>query len=542
MPYCIPFTDNETRGLIYFHLRAASYMTQTKSRRKKTKKVSVPLAVMDFVKLKELPRNVGPSSADSDTRRFKAYRKRLEESCGVGTDVNAMCFSPASESSQLAVACGSRVQLLELGFSSVTEMASWSKHKNIVTSIAYRKDGKLLIAGDGDGSANIYDVSITKGIIRRLRGHDGAIHALSFCGNGTRVATGGQDQTVKIWDVPTGQVQLSLQGHTDSVRAIAAVGENTIVSAGADGELIQWDIRGSGDKLAEVSHGSPIERIALFDSGALLFSIGGGNCRLWDVASMKEVKDMGSVKHTKPVTCAVVSKCGDFLATSSFDMTVKISRISTWEVVTSFSHQNAITSMAWKGNDLVYGTEAGTWILRQRRITSGPEVEGAQESHISTKTDETRYYRTIDVSPSIPIMASGKGKDSMADFMFRKFEYRKLIDWILSGGPSGALSIAIIDELIQRGGLSAAVRDRSMDEIVKIVEWTSRNLLADSRCSIRLVSQLVDSLIDGNRRKFATPNDALINAMKILNGRIAQEMTLQLKASALAGLIESVIS
>jgi U3 small nucleolar RNA-associated protein 15 len=495
---------------------------------------------MDFVKLKELPRNVGRITADSDTRRFKAFKKRLEESCGVGTDVNAMCFSPASESSQLAVACGSRVQLVELGFSSVTEICSWSKHKNIVTALAFRKDGKLMIAGDGDGSANIYDVSITKGIIRRLRGHDGAIHAVTFCGNGTRVATGGQDQSVKIWDVPTGQVQLSLRGHTDSVRAIVAVGENTLISAGADGKLIQWDIRGSGEKLIEVSHGSPIERLAIFDSGALLFSIGGGNCKLWDIGSMKEVREMGSVKHTKPVTSAVVSGCGDFLATSSFDMTVKITRIATWEVITSFSSPNAITSMAWRGNELVHGSEVGTWTLRQRRGVSG--AEGAPEDvNMSTKTDETRYYKTVELSPTISNMAVSTGKESTADFMFRKFEYKKLIDYLLNASVGGALAIAIVDELIQRGGLVASLRDRPVDEVARIVEWSGRNLLVDYRCSIRIVSQVIDALIEGNREKFANPEAQLVNALKMLNGRLAQEMTLQLRASALAGLIESVI-
>ena len=460
----------------------------------------------------------------------------------MGSDVNAMCFSPASESSELAIACGSRVQLLELKFSSVSEIASWSKHKNIVTALAYRKDAKLLIAGDADGSANIYDISISKSIIRRLRGHDGAIHTLAFCGSGTRVASGGQDQTVKIWDVPTGQVLLSLRGHSDSVRAIVSVGENALISAGADGKLIQWDIRNEGEKLAEVSHGSPIERLAMFESGALIFSIGGGVCRLWDVRSMKEVREAGSVKHTKPVTSAIVSSCGDFLATSSYDMTVKITRISTWEVVTSFSSPNAITSMAWRGSDLVYGTEAGTWTLRQRREPGAAAAAPKVDQEVS-KADEPRYYTTIELGSSLSNSNKlASTKESTPDFMFRKFEYRKLIDFILDATPAPSLSLAIIDELVQRGGLKAALRDRSSDEIVKILEWCSRNLLCDVRCSIRTVSEVLDSLVASNKWKFANPEEEIVKRVKILNGRLAQEMTLQLKASSLAGLIESVIS
>ena len=496
---------------------------------------------MDFVKLKELPKRMGPAAGDRDSRRFKSYRKRMEQPCGPGTDVNALCFSPASESSQLAIACGSKVQVVDIGFSTATDGDNYSKHKNIVNCLAYRRDGKLLVAGDGDGSANIYDIAVTKGIIRRLRGHTGAINCVAFCGNGTRVVTGGQDQHLKVWDVPTGQVLMNLEGHEDSIRAIVAVGENAIISTSSDGKLIQWDLRGSGEKLAVVSHGSPVERLAMFDSGALVFSIGGGQCRLWDVRSMTESGTPRVVKHTKPVTSAVVSNCGDFLATSSFDMTVKITRISTWEVVASFAAPSAVTCMAWRGNDLVYGLETGSWILRQRRTVGETETESTNDQ-ISLKTDDTRYYKTLDLNSKVPTVAARNGKETTADFMFRKFEYRKVVDFLLEGLPTPSLSVAILDELIQRGGLLAALRDRPVPELIKMLDWCTRNLLADVRCSIRLVAEVLENLIEGNQRAFALPDPNLVNAVKVLNGRIAQEMTLQLKASALNGLIESVIS
>ena len=487
---------------------------------------------MDFIKLKELPKISAVVEENTDAQRFKLFRKRAEQSCGGETDVSAMCFCPSSESSQLAVACGSKVQVYDVGFSTATETDSWSKHKNIIHAIAYRRDGKLLIAADGDGSANIYDVAVTKNIIRRLRGHDGAIFATVFCGDATKVATAGQDQSVKIWDVPTGQVVLNLKGHTDSVRALLAVGENGLVSAGSDGKIIQWDIRGEGDALFTVSHGAPVEQLALFDSGAMFFSIGGGVCKLWDVRSMTQVKEAQAVKHTKPVTAAVVSARGDFIATSSFDTMVKITKISTWEVVASFSSPVAVTALAWMGDSLVYGSEKGSWVLRQRRaeIAAAPAID----------TSEARYYTTTEIA------AGNRGRESNPDFLLRKFEYRKLIDFILDTDATIALSMAIIDELIQRGGLLAALRDRSTEDIVRVVEWCTRNLTVDPRCSVQLVARVLDTVVEGNKRAFASPEaeaeKALVKAVRVLNGRVAQEMTLQYKASALAGVLESLVA
>ena len=496
---------------------------------------------MDFVKLKELPRVTATIQDDVDTKKFKAYKKRVEESCGIQSDVSAMSFCPVSESSQLALACGSKVEILDVGFATTSEYASWSKHKNLVHCIAYRKDGKLLVAGDGDGAANIYDVAVSKTIIRRLRGHDGAIQAVTFCHDKSRVATGGKDQAVKIWDVPTGQVIQNLKGHSDSVRVLLAIGEQGLVSAGADGKIIQWDLRDQGQALAVVEHGHPVEKLAMFDSGAMFFSIGGGAARLWDVRTMKEVKEAASLKHTKPVTSAIVSECGDFVATSSYDMTVKITRIATWEVVASFTSPVPVTAMAWRGESLVYGCENGSWIIRQKRLEESAPVTTEATWVLP---DEARYYRT-----NVVANADGSrpktGKESTADYLLRKFEYRKLVDFLVDSAVQTPLAMAITDELIQRGGLVAALRDRPTEELVKVVEWCSRNIVADPRCSIGLVAQVIDLVVQGNARAFACPQGEagtkLVNAVKVLNGKISQEMTLQYKASSLAGLIESLM-
>jgi U3 small nucleolar RNA-associated protein 15 len=497
---------------------------------------------MDFIKLKELPRIVPVADQDSDSRLFKSFKKRLEQSSGIESDVTAICFSPTTESSQVAVACGSKVQLLDCGFGNLSETASWSKHKNIVRCLSFRNDGKLLIAGDGDGAANIYDVAVTRNIIRRLRGHDGPVVAVAFCSDKSRVATAGEDQTVKIWDVPTGQVLLNLTGHSDAVRSLVPVGENGLISAGADGKIIQWDLRNEGQAMVTVSHGHPIERLALFGSGAMFFSIGGGTVRLWDVRTMTEVRESSEMKHTKPVTSGVVSECGDFLATSSYDMTIKITRIATWEVVASFTCSHPVTSMAWHRDTVIYGLENGSWGLRQKRFEN---IDSRTETEAPSVTipDETRYYKTN----VIEVQSNGRPvKESNADYLLRKFEYRKLIDFLIESPLPTPLALAIVDELIQRGGLQAALRDRTPEELILVISWCSRYLVGDPRCSIAIVAQMLDTVVEMNSRSFACPqNEAgvkLVEAVKILSGKLSQEMTLQYKAVALAGLVESLIS
>lgn len=492
---------------------------------------------MDFVKLRELPKVSATIAEDTDTRRFKSYKKRSEVSLGTGSDVTAMCFSSGSESSQLSVACGTKVVLYEIKFGEAQELASWAKHKNMVHCLAYRRDGKLLVAGDEDGSANIYDVSMNKAIIRRLRGHSGAIYATVFCPNSTYVATCGKDQTVKLWDVPTGQIVHNLSGHSDSVRALLAVNEEVLISAGADGRIIFWDIR-SGSQISTVLHGAPVERLAEFGSGAMFFSIGGGQTKLWDTRSMSEIGAPNSVKHTKPVTCAQVSGCGDFLMTSSFDMTVKVIRINGWKVVASFACANPVTAFAWSEEyGLCIGQENSGWILRQSSKKPEDRVDAP------TIAVQPKYYLTKDLSTSGHNIKFAK--EANVDRLFRQFEYKKLVDFVVETNANPSTALAVLDELIQRGGLVPALRDRTVDELIDVLNWCGRNLVSDPRISIGISHKVMKTLIESNARVFASigsENPKLLNAVKVLNGRISQEATLQYRAAALAGLLDTVVS
>jgi WD40 repeat protein len=75
-------------------------------------------------------------------------------------------------------------------------------------------------------------------------GHTGAVKSLSFSPDGTRIATGSDDCTVRVWDAATGQpVGEPLLGHTSSVNSVSFSPDGTrIVSGSGDKTVRLWDV------------------------------------------------------------------------------------------------------------------------------------------------------------------------------------------------------------------------------------------------------------------------------------------------------------
>jgi WD40 repeat protein len=77
--------------------------------------------------------------------------------------------------------------------------------------------------------------------IRSLRGHSGNLRAIAVSPEGKRLASAGEDQTIRIWDIETGLELLALKGHTDRVSSLAFSRDGRLlVSGGKDSTVRLW--------------------------------------------------------------------------------------------------------------------------------------------------------------------------------------------------------------------------------------------------------------------------------------------------------------
>jgi WD40 repeat protein len=108
-------------------------------------------------------------------------------------------------------------------------------------------DGRRRVVATGNAPPEVRDASDGRQLLRlRVTGgfSDHNITAVAYSPTGDRIATGGSDGTVRLWDAASAQAVLALRGHGGPVLRVAFSDDgHRLLSASTDGTVRVWDAR-----------------------------------------------------------------------------------------------------------------------------------------------------------------------------------------------------------------------------------------------------------------------------------------------------------
>ena len=185
-----------------------------------------------------------------------------------------------------------------------------------VTRLAFSPDSRFLATASDDlpsGSslAIIWDIASGRKV-STYTGHNqtGRIGGIAFSPDGKRIASGGSEGTLKIWDASTGEELLNLSGHTSTVTGVDFSPDGKyLVSASPDGSARIWDATTGEELQSYTSPGGPFINARFTPDGKNVIISGAGSVYGY-IFDTQELVRLAESRLTRGLT---LDECWQFL-------------------------------------------------------------------------------------------------------------------------------------------------------------------------------------------------------------------------------------
>jgi WD40 repeat protein len=118
-------------------------------------------------------------------------------------------------------------------------------------------DGHFAVSASNDQTLKVWDIK-TGEIVRTLGGHTGSVRAVVVTPDGRFAISASGDETLKVWNIKTGEIVRTAEGQTHGSNARVVMPDGRFaISASFDRTLKIWDIQ-TGKLIASFSGDSPL--------------------------------------------------------------------------------------------------------------------------------------------------------------------------------------------------------------------------------------------------------------------------------------------
>lgn len=270
-------------------------------------------------------------------------------------------------------------------------------HQAAVRSVAFTKDGKLLVSGGHDNTVRIWNPE-TGESVKTLRGHDSEVRATAFSPDGLWVVSASHDNHARLWNVEGYAESRVLQGkwlrgHDDAIMAVGFAPDGSrIITASRDRTARSWDsLTGKPLLSFEEGHAFLASTAVFSPDGKKLFTAAvDGTTRSWDLTTGVELIRL---ENSGRAAALGVSHNGRWLLTGGNQKDANNWKAQLWDAADGklirelIGHASEVTAIAFSPDDricftgdsngrgVLWNTESGQEVKRLQWHTS--KISGA---------------------------------------------------------------------------------------------------------------------------------------------------------------------
>lgn len=242
-------------------------------------------------------------------------------------------YSLDAQGDMLASGSADKV-ILTWKFSTGESLLAFKGHKGTVYAV--KLAGHLLVSGSADRTVKVWDVR-TGELLNSLEGHTGSISSLAIIRSASSpssssssssssapspiIASASFDKTIKLWNLYTGECVGTLEGHTDFVTCVRAVGDRTLVSASNDKTIKVWDLERRECVRTLTGHTEWVNAIAVEPNGHVVVSLSKDrSIKVWHLPTGELLRELKG--HQASIQCLELLPNG--ILSASDDAAIKL--------------------------------------------------------------------------------------------------------------------------------------------------------------------------------------------------------------------------
>ena len=442
---------------------------------------------------------------------------------------------------------------------------AYSRFSDDAFSGKFRKDGKLIVAGDKSSSVKVFDVQ-SKAILREMKGHSSAVRCTTWASDGLRIFSGSDDKRALCWDLATEEILFSTRSHhTDYVRAIDAspISADVFATGSYDHSVKMWDRRvseGHGGPVHSLGLDHPVEYAMFTPSGTMLLTASGSEVRVYDIISGGKLLHTFN-NHQKTVTSLCMDGTSSRVLSAGLDGHLKVYSLQTLQVVHGMKFGAPLVSVAMPADNkkLVVGFVNGTVMARSRRvedalldtgaahgITAGllaqhaaqnRHFKGAGLAHSYGNSSETAS-NAGSVAEDAAVHTERTARLQPYERLLKKFNYQAALDAALKT-RNPVVVITVLEELCRRSGLGIALSGRDETTLEPVVSFSARYVNHPKYS--KLVIQVVQKMLDLYAGVLGH-SDAIDELFLKLHKQVRAEVGFQRQILRVMGSLDGIIS
>lgn len=265
-------------------------------------------------------------------------------------------------------------------------------HISSVSSAVFTHDGSKVISGSNDGTIRVWNAK-TGQELRSFNGFQpSGVSAIAINKDGTRIASGNlSDKPTRLWDLNTGNEIRKFEGSLGDKTLAFSPNGKLLATGGSKQLIIVRDVQ-NGQVYKTLKHNGTVSSVEFSHDGKHIAAVSfHKSLKLWDVQTGKELFSTADILGG---SCAAFSPDGSRLATAYDDKTIRILDAKTGEEIQTLrGHEaNSVLAIAFSPD--------GSRLAAGCSDTNNIKIWDLSTSQAITLKGHTSFVRSLAFSPN----------------------------------------------------------------------------------------------------------------------------------------------